>query len=229
MSTSLAVSRKPKYYHEPLQPHLKHEQQPLGKTVGQFTVIPSNKFYYDNYAYKVAVEGNVIFQNIQEYQNLVTWLRSVTYDYREKGTLGAINFYLREKSVVEEMSAKFGHLIVSITGPVDQEHLDMLLEGHKQYEYRKTYWYSKYDIRIETTSYYGRGLHADVPGFNKKLYSFVKSNFENYKWYVPEYQTKTYFNYLYINEEEWNAVHPFFKLSFPGAIRSITKCMLIDK
>lgn len=224
------MPRKPKYYREPLKPHLKHEQVPLGKSIGQLNIIPSNKFFFDNYAYKVSLQGNVIYHDIQHYQDFVSWLRNKTYDYREKSTLGAINIYLREKSVLEEICDKFKDLVVSITGPIDQEHLDMLLEGQKRYEYRNSYWYGEYDLRVETTTTHRHQITQEgIADYNKKLYSFVHDNVEKYKWYVPEYQTKTYFNYLYLNEQAWNEFHPFLKLSFPGVIRSITKCLLIDK
>ena len=110
----------------------------------------------------------------------------------------------------------------SISGPIDDEHLDSLLDSTTDYVYRNKYWYDTYPIKV----FLYRGWdHRDIEG--REIIEFIKGSFEEYRLH-DTYSNNWYHNYLWLTQEEYDKSFLFLKLSYGDVIEKVQKVKLLE-
>lgn len=195
----------------------------LGRTFKGFKVLPSSKLFYYRFPYKLRLIGNSSFYNIPRYTELNDYLvNNFLFEFRTIASTSNINLYLTKFSNFEKVIDEFSDLILDLSGPIDEDNLNIIDELNPKIAYRNKYWYSKYDMKIEFFISYSM---EDKEKTRTNIFSFVNNNFIDYQWYNAQ-SNKWYENYLYCKSEEYNEVLPFLKINFAEFIANTQKVKL---
>jgi len=202
---------------------------PIGERVGDFTVIPSLKIYYDEYPYKVVLHGNVIKHDIKAYSKWYVELQQMTWDYREQWTQKNTNWFFKQKDVVTSLVKHNPAIVKEVHGPVSVEHVDSIVGLDVSTTFRSSLWYGKYDTKITfnmpgSTKSMAR---QEVINYKKELTEYINSSYNDAKWYVGNNHGTWWCNYLYCTSKENREIIPFLKLSYSDIIDEVTVCKVI--
>jgi len=114
--------------------------------------------------------------------------------------------------------------------PINEQHiLDMHTPG---IVLRDKLWHGRFNFRVEFSMMRQRDPITfnmqEVPmGEREKIFHFIETNFEDYRFSNKD--TKWFYNYLYCDQEEWNALEGFANLSFKHSIRLVDKIKLFSE
>lgn len=200
--------------------------EPLGYELAGFRVKPTNKIYYDRFPYKVSFNGNRNFRDIDFHSHLTDWLiDNFPWCTSAQFSSKSRNVYFTRKYMVDEVVKMFGHEILEISGPIDDEHIQQLQGSSFDIEYRDKYWYNKYDTKIV---FFARNGKLDNLTTIPELQKFIDGAFKKYQWY--DFGSATWFdNYLYVTSEELDEIYPFLKINYGEIITNIIRCKLLEK
>ena len=197
---------------------------PLGSIYNGVKVTPSEKIYYGDFQFKLCFDGNQFHYDILFLSDLINTIHKDTWHYRMQMTSKSINIYLHEKDALDNVIKRYQHTdyLKSLHAPLDQDHLDSLLDSDTEYVYRNKYWYGNYPIKISLF----RRFQDEVSA--KEISDFIKGSFDEYRLH-DSYSDKWYVNYLWLTYEEFKKGYPFLKLSYGDYIDKIQKVKLLEK
>ena len=197
---------------------------PLGKLYRGYEVEPSDKIFYGDYQYRCRFEGNMFHYDILFYSDLNKTLTDETWHYRIQSSTKNINVYFHDKNVLDKIIDQYQHTdyLESISGPIDDEHLDSLLDSTTDYVYRNKYWYDTYPIKVFL--YRNWDLRKTDA---KDVTDFIKGTFEDYRLH-DSYTNNWYHNYLWLTQEEYDKSFLFFKLSYSDFIEKVQKVKVLE-
>ena len=198
---------------------------PLGSIYNGVKVTPSEKIYYGDFQFKLCFDGNQFHYDILFLSDLINTIHKDTWHYRMQMTSKSINIYLHEKDVLDNVIKRYQHTdyLKSLHAPLDQDHLDSLLDSDTEYVYRNKYWYGKYPIKISFHRSYGMDKNI-----GKDIREFIEGSFAGYRLF-DSYTNNWYQNYLWVTQEEYDKGYPFLKLSYGDYIDKVQKVKLLEK
>ena len=211
---------------------IKNTCKPLGKTYRGYKIIPSEKVYYGEYQYKICFEGNKFHYDILLFSDLVKTVQVDTYFYRLQVTSKNINLYVHDKDTLDSIIDRYQHTdyLQNIHSPIDNDHLESLLDSDTEYVYRNKYWYGMYPIKVVFHKPYGyaKQVNMDDETFSKDFKDFIAGSFGEYRLFEG-YITNWYSNYLWLTQEEFDNGYPFLKLSYGDLIHKVQKVKLLEQ
>ena len=204
----------------------KFQNSPLIKKseLNSIQIEPSHTIYYDKYPYKLSLVDNGIHYNIKETYAFLSWLHTQTWEYRDSFTPTSRLVYLQDYDIVKNACKKFPQLISSVFGPISTEHLEQLLTFNITIEYRKKYWYNKYNTKIILHLRQRDKSAEEVRKEKVAITDFINTNCKDFKWYTEDATGSWWKNYIYLTEQESNDILPFLKMSYNEFIDSVVKC-----
>lgn len=187
-------------------------------------VKPSNTIYYDEYPYKVLVEGSHIYHDIEQHYIISDWVdRNVFYrNVRGNWNKTGRSFYFRFYADLVEFVNEFRHHIINVHGPYNEEHLDVLTRKFKgvfKPIFRDNLFYGKYPYKITISRFY-RSINTsnnDTTLF-EDIDKLVSAQCTDYKWYEEPGLKKQWSNYLYLLEEDKDVVLQVLLLNFKKSV-----------
>ena len=196
---------------------------------------PSDRIYYDEYPYKVTLEGSHIYHDIEQHYIISDWVdRNIAYpNLRHTWNKSGRHFYLRYFEDVQALVEEFKWHVVNVRGPYNEQHRNVLtrkFKGHFSPVYRDKYFYSKYSVKIcisKTTSY--RNINTNTESLFMDIDKFVAAQCKNYKWYENPKFSKQWVNYLYLLEEDRDIVLQVLLLNFKQFIREKEEVFIYSK
>jgi len=201
----------------------------LGKTFKNKKVNPIDRIYYNDFQYKLCLEGNRVNYDILALSECTQLLRdNGSWHYRLQHTTKNINLYLNNKDTLEIIMDYYQHtdFIEQVWGPIDEEHIESLRDYQTEFIYRHKYWYGKYNTKIH---FYRGNLDTDDRSKEGKDFrDFIKGSFSEYRLY-DNYTNNCYNNYLWLTQDEFDKGYPFLKLSYGEFIDKIQKIKLMEK
>lgn len=209
--------------------HKNFKFKALGKTYKGFKVNPIDRVYYDEFQYKLCLQGNRINYDILALSELNRLLfDKALWHYRIQHTSKNINLYLNDKDTLDIILDYYKHtdFIEHLWGALDEEHIESLQDSHTEYVYRNKYWYGKYGIKIHLFRSYDTRPERAKEG--KEIRDFIKGSFSDYRLH-DTYSNNWYSNYLWLTQEEFDNGYPFLKLSYGDVISKIQKVKLMEK
>jgi len=203
---------------------VKKSCKPLGKFYRGYNVEPSDKIFYGDYQYRCRFQGNMYHYDIIFLTDLNKTLTDETWHYRIQSSTKNINVYLHDKEVLDKLIDRYQHTdyLESISGPLDEEHLDSLLDSGTDYVYRNKYWYDTYPIKVFLYRGWDR---RNTDG--QEITNFIKGSFEDYRLHDC-YTNNWYHNYLWLTQEEYDKSFLFLKLSYGEFIEKVQKVKLLE-
>ena len=196
----------------------------LGKFYRGYDIEPSDKIFYGEFQYRIRFQGNMYHYDITFMSDLNTLLMDELWHYRIQNSAKNINVYLHDKGVLDKIIDQYQHTdyIEGISGPLDDDHLESLLDSKTDYVYRNKYWYDTYPIKV----FLYRGWdHRDIEG--REIIEFIKGSFEEYRLH-DTYSNNWYHNYLWLTQEEYDKSFLFLKLSYGDVIEKVQKVKLLE-
>lgn len=217
----------------------------------KFKVIPSEKIYWNKYAYKILLKIPVEVDEpadgtkAQIYKNSVSpWV----YDrYRKAIDVGArvvhciggrysrqtwkmhtgsknhFCLFLKHHGDALALLNEFDEEVIEIHGPVSEDHLDILYSIEKV-ALRNKKWFGKYDTKLEV---------ANAFGFRQNL-NEKRENIESIKQFFKDNLTELritrgfYYINMYTTAKQLDDIYAFYKLTYPNVRTTRTKCILIN-
>jgi len=196
---------------------------------------PSQGIYFDQYPYKVLVEGSKIYHDIEQHYIISDWVdRCVNYfNYRHNWTNKGRSFYFKNFEDLDNFVNEFKYYVISVSGPVNRDHLDLLTnkyEGYFKPVYRKKNWFGKYPVKITIERYYAiNNSDSKSPTLFADIDRIVSHQCTDYKWYHSPQFGKIYSNYLYLLEEDRDIVLQSLLLTYKQFIRNKEQVYMYNK
>lgn len=206
---------------------------------------PSEKIYYGRYPYKV----NMVFplhkkfvstDNWEEYsaelrsRRLQLWnyandvdeycVNLFTAGWRTYFTEKVQRVYIRTYQDFICFSKFYQAYNTSVSGPLSQEHLDILLSSDTYFANREKPYFKKFNCIMEVVPPWGYGNHTDRRKILEEAREFISSSLDANKIKLGRsgyYSAKSYINY-----DDYEDLVPFVKLSFPECNIRLTRCCL---
>lgn len=178
-------------------------------------VVPSEKIFYGAYPYKIMFVGNRVNYDPVDHYELSLFLTKEKLYHRELWTYECRYMYFLRYEDVELLCNFFSDRIIRVEGPVSQKHLKLLLAGPQNLLIKTTYFYNKFDTRLELVG------SANKDG----ILNFVSENFDDYKW--ARCGVDWHFNYLYCHKTELDQVFGFLKIAYSSFLRSYSHTEVI--
>ena len=197
---------------------------PLGKIYRGYDVEPSSKIFYSEYQYRLRFLGNMYHYDITFMSDLVKTLTDETWHYRLQSSTKNINVYIHDKKVLDKLIDRYQHTdyLEGISGTLDDEHLDSILDSGTDYVYRNKYWYDTYPIKVFLyRNWDNRDISATV------INDFIKGTFKDYRLH-DNYANNWYHNYLWLTQEEYDNSFLFLKLSYGEYIEKVQKVKILE-
>lgn len=199
-------------------------------------IVPSTKIYFGDYPYRVKIKGFGHPHPTYDphyHWDITDFLRTANLFYkRELHNSGGRNIYFAIWDDFVWFVNWMSDYVSEVHVPISTQHiLDMHTPG---LILRDKLWHGKYNFRVEFSMMHERypvnkflqkkEVAADE---REKIYRFVETNFDSYRFSNKE--TRWFYNYLYCDQEEWNALEGFANLSFKKSIRLVDKIKLFSE
>jgi len=209
----------------------------LDKAQWNHLLEPSPAIYFGKFPYKVSIESNFPKSKRGHYKKpkfsdiaalsveINSALDNIEGDHRvrlDKGYAhGSSHVYLSSVADTKLVAAAFNERVRSVSGPISQEHLELLQSKSVTCMPKKKLWFGKYDCRVNSWIAFQRRREAK----SEDLLNYVAENMEihcprrsrNYsEWYST----------FYCNFDEFIGILPFIKLSHAAHRLQIDKCIL---
>jgi len=214
------------------------DNKPLGLNYKGFPVTPSDRFYYNEYTYKVNFTGNSVCRDIKQHAKLDEllytsfWFQS-TYTNKNRVV------YIRDLSMLDDVLDQFPNLVEKVFGPVDKAHLDHLENPWKDdlefnFVYKDKLWYNKYDIKIDLRSrerYTWRSIRSNntPEGLEKtanEFMGFMKLQDFPHHMYLNTEAKYWHQNYLYCTSEDLKEIKPWISMLYSEVIEKINSAVI---
>lgn len=216
----------------------------------EYNIIPSNTIYYGKFPYRLSFDKDIISKNIPEHQNLNQYLASLRFEFRDFAgnfnnlykflTNNTLRIYISDYNDFLSTLAMYGDWVSIISGPVSNEHLDLLYDTNIHLDIRQKLWYNKYDYKLDVwASFYAiRNLWVSNPrGSNAKWHEKMKDDLDNFIQTVlsQDYNAKItgpgrYGTLntatLFFNNDELQEIMTFKNLIIPEYKTKITKATI---
>ena len=208
-------------------------------------VKPSDKIYFDDYFYRVRTKGAYVYHDIELHENISMWFTQYGEDqFREHWSNKGRSFYLPDYHMLEAFVNTWSDIIDEVTGPINQNHLDILLDADDDYSFRTEFrdkkYYGKYAHKLEFTVLFQPNIKQRSGGFDSlgtfiEIDKIVSAQTNDYKWYTKptRYSGRMYYNFLYLKEEDYNIVLTMLLLTHKSLISTKVKVVthneIIDK
>jgi hypothetical protein len=208
--------------------------EPLGPECAAYPSSPSGQIYYYSYPYRVDLITTTLNSNDTVYDRRRDVLmrklmleefcdRELSRGLRSYISDASYRVYLQSYSDLQIFLAFFHSSVEHVYGPLDDNHVKVLLDADYQCVVRKPY-YGKYDIKVYvTTKLKGLGQGAlrsmgDRMSERQAIKEYLTENLppDKHMWRGD----------LYTTEEDLRALQPFIMLQFPDARLIVTKCVL---
>lgn len=199
------------------------------------SIKPSDRIYFDEYPYKVTLEGSHIYHDIEQHYIISDWVdRNISYpDLRHTWNKSGRHFYLRYFEDVQALVEEFKWHVVKVLGPYNEEHRDALtrkFKGQFAPVYREKNFYGKYPIKIciaRGSNF--RQINNNIESLFRDIDVFVSAQCSDYKWYDNPKYSKQWSNYLYLLEEDKDIVLQVLLLNFKQFIREKEEVFIYSK
>lgn len=208
----------------------------LTKRALPYKLVPSNSVYFRRYPYKVVFEIPVD-PNVSWSKQLKTFKLDLT-----GFTEDMLNFPTRQYMASQQPSlfiqdyddltltlAVYNNYVAEVRGPTSKDHLDLLFSSNFKCEGKNKLWYNMYDCKIEIwlpfkfRSYnYVKPDPADTND-GHELVSYIQDNIDIH---VPRSWASRYSTTIYCKFDEFLAIYPFVKMSYPNHRIDITKAVV---
>lgn len=195
-------------------------------------LLPSLTIFYDEYPYRIAIEGNRIAYDIKLMADLEVFLKTNTVGrYRFQSTLKNTYLYLEYISDLKILNTStfikengIKDLFISYTGPLSEEHRDAIIGIDEKIEVRPALYFGKFDRKLSFSSYAYKGSKEDHQQIIKEISNFLTENLtegKEYMWY-KKYHTYSS-NFLYVKDTVWQELGGYFLLQFSNAVHTNVK------
>jgi len=189
---------------------------------------PSNTIFFDDYPYKVELEGNSIHKDILLHAEIDDFLNTELfyYNWRSSYNQNSRKIYFSYFNELKWFLALFKYYALHVEGPFNQEHFDTLCRNkyHRNDSIiRNKYYYNKYDFKIET-SYIWSDKYTSAEDY-LGIDSIVKANTSEYKWHT-NINYKHYYNHLYVHSSEAELLLALLNLTYKKYISRTEKVIL---
>ena len=215
-----------------------------------YNVLPSNSIYYGKFPYRLLFDKDIVFKNIPEHQNLNQYLAALRFEFNDFAgnfnnlykflTNSSLRIYISDYKDFLSTLAMYGDWVSEVSGPVSDEHLDLLYDTNIHLDIRPKLWYNKYEYKLDVwASFYAiRNFWiSNIAGSNTKWHEKMKDDLDNFLEYVlsQEYNAKISGpgNYgrlntatLFFNKDEFQEIMTFKNLMIPEYKTKITKAMI---
>jgi len=190
---------------------------------------PSDTIYFDEYLYKVSVPGGKIHDDIFLHTAIDESLRFKLT--RSTYTKSARYIYFRFFNELEEFVDEFMFNINYISGPIDQQHWDFLINKSNdkdiRYELREKNYFSLYDSRIEFC-FFGNDKYNEKAEKLTGITKIVESNSEEHRWSnLPSGKMNFYHCFLFYNSDN-TYLMPLLKLNYSSCLREVKRVKLMS-
>lgn len=178
----------------------------------------SENVYYDTFLYKVMFEGSSVWHDMDFHFGLSEYLeKQISVGYREGWSIKGRSVYFSRYKDVEDVVLKFRHGVLSVSGPVNEEHLDILIGNRASVRYtpvfRDKLYYSKYGYKLEFRFYHPRSNKYNNNDVSlSDIDNFISVNAEDYKWHSRN--RYNYYNSVFLHKDDIEAVLPLVKLTY---------------
>lgn len=216
------------------------DNKPLGLNYKGFPVTPSDRFYYNEYAYKINFTGNSICRDIKQHAKLDEllytsfWFQS-TYTNKNRVV------YIRDISMLDDILNQFPNLVEKVFGPVDEAHLEHIKNPWKDdlefnFVYKDKLWYNKYDIKIDIKSKelnhwssWNTKNKTTTEGLEKtanEFMGFMKLQDFPHHMYLNTEAKYWHQNYLYCTSEDLKEIQPWISMLYSEVIEKINSAVI---
>mgnify|MGYP005674372101 CR=1 FL=1 len=215
------------------------DNKPLGFEYRGYKVTPSDRFYYNEYTYKINCKGNSVYRDIKAHANLdkilyKCWMNQSTYTSKNRV------IYLNDIAVLDQILDNFPHLVEKVFGPIDQAHFEYISQPWKDTEYNFVYkdklWYNKYDIKIDIKSrerYSWSSRYSlsqtstdELEKCANEFMSFLNQQSFNFHLYLNTEAKYWHQNYLYCTSEDLKEIQPWISMLYSEVIEKISSAVI---
>lgn len=197
-------------------------------------IVPSTRIYFGDYPYRVKIAGpGHPHPNYDPnfHWDITDFMRTANLLYkRELHNTAGRNIYFALWDDFIWFVNWMSDYVSEVHAPINEQHiLDMHTPG---IVLRDKLWHGRFNFRVEFSMMRQRDPVTfnmqEVPmGEREKIFHFIETNFEDYRFSNKD--TKWFYNYLYCDQEEWNALEGFANLSFKHSIRLVDKIKLFSE
>jgi len=219
----------------------KKDLKSVTKISGPFTLLPSNGIYFKRYPYKVklkdwAPEETDYYKRRREYVLRRIMFEDFLEQEAEAGhriVMGRTNtlIYLRSYKDLKVFVAYFHQDILSVYGPINQEHINMLLSPEIHCAVRGPY-YKKYDCKVYVCYKWNKNWATSMYSLSSKTDRISKVNeaLDFFDANIPSDDIRRMCSYyrtdeFYTSYKHIKQLAPFINLQFPDIRMIITKCL----
>ena len=203
-------------------------------------IFPSEKMYYGRYAYKLDFNS----EGIDTRRNLLSFRRQIEdfeFDCLENFcrpyiARNGIRLYFFNYSDLLTTYHVFKSQITKVSGPINSEHLDLLLSKDYHVQVRSQNWFKKYDCKVYLTAkmFSNGNFYRSLISLDREKYKdliqgqqdFFETNLTNIK---KKYSWDNQWNEFYCDYAEFVETLPFLRLQHPDARLIVYKVVLNDK
>lgn len=200
-----------------------------------YTVAASHTIYYKSYPYRVSINSNYprskrglyrkpkrsevfshsaeIFSALENISNESAHRLDIGYRH------GLSHIYLSDITDVKLITSVFADRVVTISGPVSSEHLELLQSGNIKCVPKKRLWDNKYNCKVESWITW-RDRHTAK---SSDLIDFLRTSIELRVVSANNSDSRATF---YCDFDEFVQIQPFIKLSNLGCHNlTVYKCI----
>jgi hypothetical protein len=192
------------------------------------SIAPSDRVYFGEYPYRVDIHApqhpHPKHDPIAHFAVTDIMRTSMIWWKRERSSTYKRSIYLANLQDVKWLCNWVPEQVTRIVGPVSKKHLSILT--HEDYILRQSLFYGKYNYRVELSFFQAPYNMNRRPKINE-IMDFVLQNFEDYRW--SHNHLKWYYNFLYCNEKEFNALQGFMNISFGNCIKDHRPVYLLSQ
>jgi hypothetical protein len=192
------------------------------------SIAPSDRVYFGEYPYRVDIHApqhpHPKHDPIAHFAVTDIMRTSMIWRKRERSSTYKRSIYLANLQDVKWLCNWVPEQVTRIVGPVSKKHLSILT--HEDYILRQSLFYGKYNYRVELSFFQAPYNINRRPKINE-IMDFVLQNFEDYRW--SHNHQKWFYNFLYCNEKEFNALQGFMNISFGNCIKDHRPVYLLSQ
>lgn len=188
----------------------------------------SENIYYDTYLYKVTFEGSSVWHDMDFHFGLSEYLSKHIIGYREGWSVKGRRIYFNRYQDVDDVVSKFRHGVISVAGPVNEEHLDILIGNQSQIKhipvFRDKLYYSKYGYKMEFRFYHPRSNKYNSKVTFNEVDNFISLNVNEYKWHSRN--SYSFYNSVFLHKDDLDIVLPLIKITYNENFVNVYKVIL---
>ena len=204
------------------------------KKYKKFNVIPSESIYYGDRPYKAVLDIKFPTEALVGESKRYHWWSWVDIvrkqcaylgmtNVRTQGRFPKLHLYFYEKEGIDMIIKHFKDRVLSISGPISKNHLD-LIYSKRHFKVRDKLFFNKYPMRVDVGipwRKYGLRSYAQRRQIIHEVREFVRDNLDEGRLSSTNWRC-TFFS----DQEEAKHILPFVALQWPDTEVEYTDCYL---